>query len=65
MDPTGAMFSCFRIECCVSIRIGNKSGLIVFGGVGGIEEIVESDESLSISRDECHTLFDLWVNTCP
>ena len=39
--------------------------LIVFGGVGGIEEIVESDESLSISRDECHTLFDLWVNTCP
>jgi predicted SPOUT superfamily RNA methylase MTH1 len=40
--------------------------LIVFGGVdGGIEDMVEADESLAISREETHTLFDLWINTCP
>jgi predicted SPOUT superfamily RNA methylase MTH1 len=39
--------------------------LIVFGGMGGIEETVEADESVPVNRNECHKLFDLWVNTFP
>ena len=39
--------------------------MIVFGGVAGIEECVNNDEELSISGDQSHTLFDVWVNTCP
>lgn len=38
--------------------------LIVFGGVDGLEDIVEADESLSIQRDETYTLFDLWAHPC-
>ncbi|RHY01579.1 hypothetical protein DYB38_000453 [Aphanomyces astaci] len=39
--------------------------LIVFGGVSGIEECTNADETISVSGDQAHTLFDMWVNTCP
>ncbi|EQC30713.1 hypothetical protein SDRG_11472 [Saprolegnia diclina VS20] len=39
--------------------------LIVFGGVSGIEECTSADESIAINGDQAHTLFDMWVNTCP
>lgn len=39
--------------------------LIVFGGVAGIEECVDADESLKLSGSLSHSLFDLWVNVCP
>ncbi|OQS03703.1 hypothetical protein THRCLA_21098 [Thraustotheca clavata] len=39
--------------------------LIVFGGVAGIEECTSADESIAVNGDQAHTLFDMWVNTCP
>ncbi|CAI5707989.1 unnamed protein product [Peronospora effusa] len=42
-----------------------RHALIVFGGVAGIEECVDADEKLPVSGDDSHTLFDMWVNTCP
>nr|CCA17295.1 conserved unknown protein putative [Albugo laibachii Nc14] len=42
-----------------------KHGLIVFGGVAGIEECVGNDETISLSSEESNKLFDMWVNTCP
>jgi methyltransferase len=39
--------------------------LIVLGGVAGIEECVDADESLKIGGNLSHTLFDKWVNVCP
>jgi predicted SPOUT superfamily RNA methylase MTH1 len=39
--------------------------LIVFGGVAGIEECVDADESLKIPGSQSRKLFDMWVNTCP
>jgi len=39
--------------------------LIVFGGVSGIEECVDVDESLSLAGSQSKTLFDHWVNVCP
>lgn len=40
-----------------------KHGLIVFGGVAGLEECTTADETISTA--EAHTMFDLWLNTCP
>ena len=34
--------------------------LIVFGGVAGIEECVDADESLKVSGSMSYTLFDQW-----
>lgn len=34
--------------------------LIVFGGVAGIEECVDADESLKLQGSESRKLFDLW-----
>jgi hypothetical protein len=42
-----------------------KHALIVFGGVAGIEECVDADESLTLPGSKSHTLFDQWVNICP
>lgn len=42
-----------------------KHCLIVFGGVAGIEECVDADESLGLHGDDSRSLFNLWVNTCP
>jgi len=40
-------------------------GLIVFGGVSGIEECVDADDECVISGEDSHTLFDMWLNVCP
>lgn len=42
-----------------------KHSLLVFGGVAGIEECVDADESLKITGSSSSKLFDLWLNTCP
>ena len=42
-----------------------KHLLIVFGGVAGIEECIDGDESLELSGDDSKSLFNMWVNTCP
>ena len=34
--------------------------LIVFGGVAGIEESVDADESMKLSGDDSKKMFDLW-----
>ena len=39
--------------------------LIVFGGVAGIEECVDADESMVLSGEDSKKLFDVWVNVCP
>ena len=38
--------------------------LIVFGGVAGIEECVNADERVSVSGEDSHTIFDIWIYTC-
>lgn len=42
-----------------------KHLLIVFGGVAGIEECIDADETMTLSGKEARKLFNLWVNTCP
>jgi predicted SPOUT superfamily RNA methylase MTH1 len=42
-----------------------QHAIIVFGGVAGIEECVDADESIMISGSKSHTMFDQWVNICP
>ena len=42
-----------------------KHLLVVFGGVAGIEECIDADESMALSGKDSPKLFDLWVNTCP
>lgn len=42
-----------------------EHALIVFGGVAGIEECVDADESLKLSGSNSHELFDRWINVCP
>ena len=39
--------------------------LIVFGGVAGIEESVDADESMKLSGEDSKKMFDVWVNICP
>ncbi len=41
-----------------------QHALIVFGGVAGIEECVDADETLNISGSDSRNLFDLWLNIC-
>ena len=41
-----------------------RHALIVFGGVAGIEECVDADESLKLPGSESRKLFDMWVNIC-
>lgn len=42
-----------------------RHALIVFGGVAGIEECVDADESIKLPGKDSHKLFDLWINICP
>jgi len=42
-----------------------RHALLVFGGVAGIEECVDADESIKIPGSSSSKLFDLWLNTCP
>ena len=42
-----------------------RHSLIVFGGVAGIEECVDADETMKITGSSSSKLFDLWLNTCP
>lgn len=42
-----------------------EHSLIVFGGVAGIEECVDADESIKLPGSQSKKLFDMWVNTCP
>jgi hypothetical protein len=39
--------------------------LIVFGGVAGIEECVDADESMALPGEDSKQMFDVWVNICP
>jgi methyltransferase len=42
-----------------------QHSLIVFGGIAGIEECVDADESIKLSGSQSRTLFDAWLNICP
>jgi methyltransferase len=42
-----------------------QHSLIVFGGIAGIEECVDADESIKVSGSQSRTLFDVWLNICP
>ena len=39
--------------------------LLVFGGLEGLEGLIEMDESLKINPEDYKSIFDQWVNTCP
>ncbi|GAX28127.1 uncharacterized protein FisN_6Lh056 [Fistulifera solaris] len=39
--------------------------LLVLGGVAGLEECVNADESIALTGNQCSQLFDHWVNICP
>ncbi len=47
-----------------SKRHSFKHAIIVLGGVAGIEECVDADETMNIPGNESKTLFDMWVNVC-
>ncbi len=47
-----------------SLSSSFQHAVIVFGGVAGIEECVDADETLGISGNDSSSLFDLWVNIC-
>jgi predicted SPOUT superfamily RNA methylase MTH1 len=42
-----------------------EHSLVVFGGVAGIEECVDADETIKVGGSQSKTLFDVWLNTCP
>ena len=44
---------------------GRKHILVVFGGNVGIENCVDSDETLATPGRDAGSLFDYWVNLCP
>lgn len=41
-----------------------KHSIIILGGVSGIEECVDADETMDITGNESKKLFDVWVNIC-
>lgn len=41
-----------------------RHALIVFGGIAGIEECVDADESLQLVGSASGTMFDKWINIC-
>jgi predicted SPOUT superfamily RNA methylase MTH1 len=41
-----------------------QHAVIVFGGVAGIEECIDADETIGISGNNSSSLFDLWINIC-
>ena len=42
-----------------------KHAIIFFGGVAGIEECVDADETLKLPGSQSSKLFDMWINVCP
>eukprot|EP00340_Litonotus_pictus_P010217 CAMPEP_0170514972 /NCGR_PEP_ID=MMETSP0209-20121228/1464_1 /TAXON_ID=665100 ORGANISM="Litonotus pictus, Strain P1" /NCGR_SAMPLE_ID=MMETSP0209 /ASSEMBLY_ACC=CAM_ASM_000301 /LENGTH=409 /DNA_ID=CAMNT_0010799253 /DNA_START=6 /DNA_END=1235 /DNA_ORIENTATION=- len=42
-----------------------KHCLIVFGGIQGLEGVVDDEESNKVNRENLQDLFDCYVNTCP
>jgi hypothetical protein len=42
-----------------------EHSLVVFGGVAGIEECVDAEESIKVAGSQSKSLFDTWLNTCP
>lgn len=42
-----------------------RHSLIVFGGVAGIEECVDADETTKLPGSRSKELFDMWTNVCP
>jgi hypothetical protein len=41
-------------------KAGFRHALIVFGGVAGIEECINADETIAVSGEKSKTLFDMW-----
>ena len=44
---------------------GFKHGLVFFGGLEGIEGLVELEEHSELRPQDVHKLFDMYLNTCP
>ena len=44
---------------------GLKHALIFFGGLEGIEGLIEHDENVNVQPDEAEKLFHKYLNTCP
>jgi len=44
---------------------GFKHAFVFFGGLEGIEGLIEQEEQSSRKKDETEGLFDLYLNTCP
>ena len=44
---------------------GFKHGLIFFGGLEGIEGLVDMEEASELKPSDVHKLFDMYLNTCP
>ena len=44
---------------------GFEHGLIFFGGLEGIEGLVDLEENSGLKASEVSTLFDEYLNTCP
>ncbi|GKY98406.1 hypothetical protein MPSEU_000798100 [Mayamaea pseudoterrestris] len=53
------------LECKAYSIPSYEHAIIVFGGVAGIEECVDADESIMLPGSKSHTMFDQWVNICP
>lgn len=53
----------FQSKVCKSFS-NFKHSIIILGGVAGIEECIDADETLDISGNQSRKLFDLWVNIC-
>ena len=39
--------------------------LVGFGGLSGLESVVDADEQLHVSKEDTASLFDMYLNTCP
>ena len=42
-----------------------RHGLVIFGGVKDLEQIVEGSDELDLAPADIPKLFDAYVNTCP
>lgn len=53
-------------EYCDDIKFPQfEHCLIVFGGIQGIEGVIESDEKSKIRENDFQKLFNMYINTCP
>lgn len=48
-----------------NIKKDYKHCLIVFGGIQGLEGVVENDEGSTLKSSDVPNLFDMYLNTCP